>query len=155
VRVVIAAVGVPRREPFGVAIRDYETRAARYWPLEVREVREESARATSPDLVRTREAERLLARAGERCRLVACDEQGVLMQTREFAEWLRGERERASHDVVFLLGGAYGLGEAVLGQAHMRLALARWTMPHDLARLVLVEQLYRAGTLLRGEPYHK
>src|SRR6185437_1229797 len=88
-------------------------------------------------------------------RVVACDERGILVQTREFAEWLQGERELASHDVVFMLGGAYGLGDAVLGKADMRLALARWTMPHDLARLVLVEQLYRAGTLLRGEPYHK
>jgi len=155
VRVVIAAVGVPRREPLGVAIRDYENRAARYWPLEIREVREESARATSPDLVRAREAQRLLARAGDRGRMVACDERGILMQTREFAEWLQGERELASHDVVFMLGGAYGLGDAVLGKADMQLALARWTMSHDLARLVLVEQLYRAGTLLRGEPYHK
>lgn len=151
----IAAVGVPRREPLGVAIRDYESRAARYWPLEIREVREESARATSPDLVRAREAERLLARVGDRGRLVACDERGILMQTREFADWLQKEREQASRDVVFLIGGAYGLGDAVLHQADMQLALARWTMPHDLARLVLGEQLYRAGTLLRGEPYHK
>lgn len=151
----IAAVGVPRREPLGVAIRDYESRAARYWPLEIREVREESARATSPDLVRAREAERLLARAGDRGRLVACDERGSLMQTREFADWLQKEREQASRDVVFLIGGAYGLGDAVLRQADMQLALARWTLPHDLARLVLTEQLYRAGTLLRGEPYHK
>jgi 23S rRNA (pseudouridine1915-N3)-methyltransferase len=155
VRVVIAAVGVPRREPLGVAIRDYESRAARYWPLEIREVREESARATSPDLVRAREAERLLARAGDRGRLVACDERGILMQTREFADWMRKQRELASRDVVFVLGGAYGLGDAVLRQADMQLALARWTLPHDLARLVLTEQLYRAGTLLRGEPYHK
>lgn len=87
--------------------------------------------------------------------MVACDAEGTLQRSAEFAEWLRGERERAGADVAFLLGGAYGLSEAVLARARVRLAFARWTMPHELARLVLAEQLYRAGTIIRGEPYHK
>jgi 23S rRNA (pseudouridine1915-N3)-methyltransferase len=65
------------------------------------------------------------------------------------------ERERATRDVVFAIGGAYGLDEGVLARAGLRLAFARWTLPHELARLVLAEQLYRAGTIARGEPYHK
>jgi 23S rRNA (pseudouridine1915-N3)-methyltransferase len=65
------------------------------------------------------------------------------------------ERERATRDVAFLIGGAYGLSEEVFARSEMRMALTRWTLPHELARLVLVEQVYRAGTILRGEPYHK
>jgi 23S rRNA (pseudouridine1915-N3)-methyltransferase len=57
--------------------------------------------------------------------------------------------------VAFVVGGAYGLSEAVRQRAAVRLALAPWTLPHELARLVLAEQLYRAGTIVRGEPYHK
>jgi len=57
--------------------------------------------------------------------------------------------------VAFIIGGAYGLGEGVLARAQQKLSLSPMTLPHQLARLVLSEQLYRAGTILRGEPYHK
>lgn len=118
-------------------------------------MREEPARAAPVEAVREREGERLLAAAAPPALVVACDAGGTLLDSAEFAEWLRGERERAARDVAFLLGGAYGLSARVLAAAGMRLAFARWTMPHELARLVLAEQLYRAGTIVRGEPYHK
>ncbi|HVZ76720.1 MAG TPA: 23S rRNA (pseudouridine(1915)-N(3))-methyltransferase RlmH, partial [Gemmatimonadaceae bacterium] len=72
-QVIVAAVGRPRDAALAAAIHEYETRAARYWPLAVHEVREEPARGASPDLVRVREGERLLARVGS-AQLVACDE---------------------------------------------------------------------------------
>lgn len=77
------------------------------------------------------------------------------MRSAEFADWLQRERERATRDVVFVIGGAYGLSGAVRERSGMSLAFARWTLPHELARLVLAEQLYRAGTIIRGEPYQK
>ena len=58
-------------------------------------------------------------------------------------------------DIAFVIGGAFGLGDAVRQRAARRVSLAPWILPHELARLVLVEQLYRAGTIVRGEPYHK
>ena len=61
----------------------------------------------------------------------------------------------SAQNVAFVIGGAYGLGEAIRSRASRRLALAPWTLPHELARLVLAEQLYRAGTIMRGEPYNK
>jgi len=61
----------------------------------------------------------------------------------------------ASAGVAFIIGGAYGLGEGVLARAQQELSLSPMTLPHQVARLVLSEQLYRAGTILRGEPYHK
>lgn len=153
-RVVVVTVGRPRGPGLAEAVRDYETRAARYWPLEVHEVREEPARGASPDVVRRREGERLLARAGAGGTLVACDERGEARTSEAFARWLQRERE-AGRDVAFVIGGAYGLAPEVRDRAGLRLLLAPWTLPHDLARLVLAEQLYRAGTLVRGEPYHK
>lgn len=152
-RFVIVAVGAPRSQLLARPIREYEQRAARYWPLEIREVREAPARSAPASRVRALEGERLLAAAGG-AHVVACDEHGTLLDTREFAAWMREQRQR-SRDVAFLLGGAFGLDAAVLERADTRLALARWTMPHEMARLVLAEQLYRAGTLARGEPYHK
>ncbi|HEY9449399.1 MAG TPA: 23S rRNA (pseudouridine(1915)-N(3))-methyltransferase RlmH [Gemmatimonadaceae bacterium] len=151
----LVVVGKPRSAGVGEAIRDYEIRAGRYWPLAVREVREESARSRTREQVVEREGERLLGAVADGSLVVACDERGTAMRSEEFAEWLRGERERADRDVAFVIGGAYGLSDAVTRRAGMRLALAPWTLPHELARLVLSEQLYRAGTIIRGEPYHK
>ena len=76
------------------------------------------------------------------------------MTSSKFADFMRDARERA-RDVAFLIGGAYGLAPSLRDNAQTRLALAPWTLPHELARLVLAEQLYRAGTIVRGEPYHK
>ena len=151
---VVAVVGKPRDTNLAGAIREYETRAGRYWPLHVHEVREEPARAGSADLVREREGERLLAAIPAGAQVVACELTGKAMSSEQFAKWLQELRERA-RDVAFLIGGAYGLGDVVKKRATSSLVLAPWTLPHELARLVLAEQLYRAGTIGRGEPYHK
>ena len=151
----LAVVGKPRHASLASAIEDYESRAARYWTLVVHEVKEEPARAGTPSAtVRQREGERLLARIGAGARLVACTIDGKRHSSESFATWLGAERD-AGRDVAFAIGGAYGLSEEVVGSATGTLSLAPWTLPHELARLVLVEQLYRAGSILRGEPYHK
>ena len=151
---VVAVVGKPRDANLAAAIRDYETRAGRYWPLAVHEVREEPARSGSADLVREREGARLLAAIPPGARVVACDVSGRAMASEQFAWWLQEQRERA-RDVALVVGGAVGLSEGVRAAAVSSLALAPWTLPHELARLVLAEQLYRAGTIVRREPYHK
>jgi 23S rRNA (pseudouridine1915-N3)-methyltransferase len=151
---VVAVVGKPRDANLAAAIREYETRAGRYWPLQVHEVREEPARSGSPDLVRDREAERLLAAIPTGAQVVTCELTGRAMTSEGFSRWMQESRERA-RDVALLIGGAFGLGNAVKTRAAASIVLAPWTLPHELARLVLSEQLYRAGTIIRGEPYHK
>lgn len=153
-RVVVAVVGKPRDQGLAAAIHEYEQRAARYWPLDVHEVREENARSTVPALVTVREGERLRAKIGESTTVVACDALGDRMTSEQFARWLQDEREKG-RSVAFTIGGAYGLSDELKSSAARRLALAPWTLPHEIARLVLAEQLYRAGTIVRGEPYHK
>jgi 23S rRNA (pseudouridine1915-N3)-methyltransferase len=151
----VVVVGKARAQMLAAAIQEYETRAARYWPLEIREVREEPARGATADIVREREGERLLAAAGAGTLLVACEDEGDARTSPELASWMSAERERATRDVAFVIGGAYGLSPALRAQAAQRLSLSRFTLSHELARLVLAEQLYRAGTIVRGEPYHK
>lgn len=153
-RIVLAVVGKPRDAAMAAAIREYETRAARYWPLEVREVREESGRSLSGEQVRGREAERLAAVVPAGAHVVSCERDGRGMSSEAFAEWVQRRREDAK-DLAFVIGGAHGLGEAIQRVTATRLSLAPWTLPHELARLVLAEQLYRAGTIVRREPYHK
>ncbi len=153
-RVSLVVIGRPRLAGLADAIREYETRAARYWPLDVCEVKEESAKALTPDVVRDREAQRLVERIPPDARVIACDPGGDVLDSDAFAEFLQAQRE-AARSVAFVIGGAYGLGDAVRARASRRLSVAPWTLPHELARLVLAEQLYRAGTIVRGEPYHK
>lgn len=155
VRFLVLSIGKPKNPNLAAAIREYEQRAGRYWPLDTREVREENARGLTIDAVREREGERLLGALPAGAHLVACDAAGKELTSEEFATWLQRERERAARDIAFVIGGAYGLAASVLARAETRLAFGRWTLPHELARLVLAEQLYRAGTIGRGEPYHK
>jgi 23S rRNA (pseudouridine1915-N3)-methyltransferase len=152
-KLIVAAVGKPRNAALAAAIEEYESRAAKYWPLEVHEVREEGARGAPVSVVQEKEAERLASRV-DGAALVACDERGTTMTSTKFAKFVQDARERA-RDLAFIIGGAYGLADSLRDRAQTRLALAPWTLPHELARLVLAEQLYRAGTIIRGEPYHK
>jgi 23S rRNA (pseudouridine1915-N3)-methyltransferase len=154
-KLIVAAVGKPRHAALAAAIEDYETRAARYWPLDVREVREgsRSGRGSDDATVRETEGQRLAEKVGP-ATLVVCDERGASMTSPKFARFLQDARERA-RDVAFVIGGAHGLVDWLRERAQTQLSLAPWTLPHELARLVLAEQLYRAGTIVRGEPYHK
>jgi 23S rRNA (pseudouridine1915-N3)-methyltransferase len=150
--VVVAAVGRAGTGLLAAALEEYRARAARYWPLDVREVKPEPGRSIAAGVVTAREWERLRrVVAGE---VVGCDEGGERLSSAAFAAWLQDRRE-AGTTVTFLLGGANGLDAAALVACRRRLSLAPWTLPHELARLVLLEQLYRAGTIVAGEPYHK
>jgi 23S rRNA (pseudouridine1915-N3)-methyltransferase len=148
----VIAVGRPPAGPLRDAIAAYEVRAARYWPIEYGEVRAEPARSRSADEVRRLEAERLLERATGH--IVALDERGRTLSTGKFASWMAKRREEAG-ETTFVIGGAFGLADTVTTEAAWLLSVSPWTLPHDVARLLLAEQLYRAGTILRGEPYHK
>ena len=152
-RLTVAAVGKPRNAAIATAIHDYETRAAWYWPLDVHEVREERSSAAGPKVVKDREGERLMKRVGQ-ARIIACDPNGKSFTSEKFAAWLQKEQE-LDRDAAFVIGGAFGLSDDILDKAVMKIALAPWILQHELARLVLAEQLYRAGSILRGEPYHK
>jgi 23S rRNA (pseudouridine1915-N3)-methyltransferase len=151
----VAAVGKPRDAALAAAIRQYEDRAAHYWPLECVEVKEEPARGLPPAVVMQREAARLAERLPMVGTVLLCRPEGGRGYTSEaFAALLQDHRDRAQ-DIAFVIGGAFGLGAAVTERPHRVLSLAPWTLPHELARLVLMEQIYRAGTIGRGEPYHK
>jgi 23S rRNA (pseudouridine1915-N3)-methyltransferase len=108
----------------------------------------------APEEARAREGARLLERIPARSFVVACDERGERLTSVEFARVVSAARDRAQ-DLAFIIGGAFGLPDAVRERADRAIQLAPFTLPHEMARLVLAEQLYRAGTIARGEPYHK
>lgn len=143
-------------EVFRPAVADFEGRAGRYWKLVVTEVKE-GARGRRSDPLRAvlEEEKQLVARLPREGKVVALDREGSPMGSPAFAHLLEAWALASVPEVVFVIGGAFGLGRGILARADLRLSLSGFTLPHELARLVLVEQLYRAGTLMRGEPYHK
>lgn len=154
-RLQITCVGRPDRL-FADAIGEYERRAARYWSLTTVEVKPEKAGKGRTDAqVRQAESLRLIEQVPPGFEVVALTRDGVAWSSTRLARHLESRAIAARPGVAFLIGGALGIDDEVLARADLRLSLSSLTLPHDLARLVLLEQLYRAGTILRGEPYHK
>jgi 23S rRNA (pseudouridine1915-N3)-methyltransferase len=156
VKLTVLCVGKPKGSLKDV-VEEYEERARRYWRLRAVEVEGGlgKGRKADPEAVLAAEEERLLARCPQRGEVIALSREGKPMASRELARYLEDQRVHSTPEVTFLIGGAFGLGQGVLERATRRMSLSRMTFPHEMARLVLVEQLYRAGTILRNEPYHK
>ena len=134
---------------------DYLVRLRRYFPVEVTEVPEEDMNRRSPRDVLAAEGERLLKRLPAGAHVVALDrERGRAFSSEELARRLDSLGVSGRSHVAFVIGGPLGLSPEVLGRADERLSFGKITLPHALARLVLLEQLYRAVKIVRGEKYH-
>lgn len=154
-RLVIAAVGSARSGVLAEAIREYEARATRYFRLQVLEVSAASLPDREAARAREEEASSLLGAVPSELELVALTRTGRQMRSRRLAAWLGELQTYGLPGLAFLLGGAHGLAPAILERARHQLSLSAMTFPHEMARLILAEQLYRAGTILGREPYHK
>lgn len=154
-RIVYCGVGrLQNKDPLDAAAQDYAQRLGRYTRFELKLV-EANKRASQPDaVVCAQEATRLLAGVPDRAHHVALDEHGTQLRTDALAAVLQGWMN-SGRDVVLFQGGATGLAPAVLQQCSLHWGLSALTLPHRLARVVALEALYRAFTLLRGEPYHR
>jgi 23S rRNA (pseudouridine1915-N3)-methyltransferase len=113
------------------------------------------SRATSAPLRKDQEAATILSALSPGTLLVALDEGGKNLDSRTFADRIAHWRDGGTSDLAFAIGGADGHGPALLAKATLRLAFGPMTWPHQLARLMLAEQLYRAVTILSGHPYHR
>jgi 23S rRNA (pseudouridine1915-N3)-methyltransferase len=155
VKVSLIVVGKPG-PMVAEAVAEYERRAARYWPLDVVEVKEERARKGTPEeQIREAESIRLLERVPKGVELCSLTRDGRSMSSGELARYLENLGVQGKAGVAFLIGGALGLSEDIIKRSDRTLSLSPMTLTHEIARLLLSEQLYRAGTIVRGEPYHK
>ncbi len=138
-------------------VEEYLKRIKRYSSIEVVETKEGPSSLKMPrDEVLRNEGERIIKKlkAGNGSDyLVALDEKGKSLSSRGFAEFIDRMMSGGKSRVSFIVGGAYGLHGSVTELCDMALSLSAMTLPHDLARLVLVEQVYRAFTIIKGEPY--
>jgi len=156
VRIELVFVGKTRFPEADEGIHRYLTRLRRYLPDRVHTVRAEKiTRSVTQEMVRERESRRIRQLIGKNDRLVLWDERGKGMSSEELAAFLKDAQLKGESKLWMVVGGPLGLSGKFRQEAHTVLALSRMTFPHDLARLLVVEQLYRAFTILRGEPYHK
>lgn len=154
-RILIAAVGRLKAPGLRESTRDYESRLRHYFRFAVEEVDAARLPDARADEARAREAAALEKRIPGELELVALTRKGQPWSTRKLADYLGDMLNYGRAGAVFAIGGAHGLAPSLVSRAQVELSLSAMTLPHELARLVLTEQLYRAGTLLRGEPYHK
>jgi 23S rRNA (pseudouridine1915-N3)-methyltransferase len=157
-RIFIAAVGRLKAEERALYDRyaeriDQTGRGVALGPLTLIEIPE--SRAASPAQRMAEEAHKLLKATAEADLRIALDERGKQLTSQTFSADLGRRRDGGVRSLAFLVGGADGHDEAVRSGAALTLSLGPMTLPHGLARIVLVEQLYRAATILAGHPYHR
>ncbi len=154
-KIAIVVVGAIKRGYIRDAIDEYIKRIGRYTRVELIKVRPagSSASVTREELLR-KEAERVERVLKKEDLLVVLDERGTMPTTREFADWLEDVIVHSGRKrLCFVVGGSYGLSQTVKKRAHRLLSLSSLTLAYELAVLVLAEQIYRAFTIMKGEPY--
>ena len=142
-RIQLLLLGKTRRPEIRALMEDYVARIRRHAEVEVRELRPDSSASLK----------RLEFPGG--ATIVLLDAAGKKLSSGQFAEWIGQCRDRGQRELVFLCGAAEGFPEAVAGRASLRISLSPLTFSHELARVMLAEQIYRAFTLLSGHPYPK
>ena len=147
----LIAVGKLRESYLQEGLTEYLKRLRPYAKTEIIEIPDEPDAALR---AKEREGEKILSRVGPEDYLIALDRQGKQLSSPEFAAAIQ-EWELTGKKPVFVIGGSCGLAEAVLKRANERWSFSKLTFPHQLFRLMLVEQIYRAFKIARGEKYHK
>ena len=158
-KITLVTVGKIKERFFDQAIKEYEKRLGRYCKLEIIQVADEKtpdgAGAALENQIRQREGERILAKIGDHAYVIALAIQGVMLDSEELAEKLGQLGVRGVGHIVFVIGGSLGLSPQVLDRADFQLSFSRMTFPHQLMRVILLEQIYRGFRILNHEPYHK
>lgn len=147
-------VGRTVSKHFQAAIDDYTVRIGHYMPFSVTTIPElRNTKNLTEQQQKQAEGELIMKQLQQQDTVVLLDEHGVEMRSVDFAAWL--ERKRLSaRRLVFVIGGPYGFAPALYERADEKISLSRLTFSHQMVRLVFAEQLYRACTIIKGEPYH-
>ena len=158
-KISIIAIGKIKERYLKEGIAEYSKRLSRFCDLQITEVADEPApenlSAAQEEQVKSREAVRVLDKVRDGDYLVVRDVKGAKKSSEEFAEALKNCMVSGSSSITLVIGGSLGLAPELVKKANMRLSLSDMTFPHQLSRLILLEQVYRAFKIINGEPYHK
>lgn len=153
-KITVIAVGLRQPAWADSAIEDYLNRFPKDWSVSIKAVKPELRSGQSTAKIMQAEAERILAVVPEHSLMVVMDEHGKDLTTMDFAQKIRQWRD-AGESLAFIIGGADGLDAALKAKARFMMRLSSMTLPHAMARVLLVEQIYRAFSILTNHPYHR
>lgn len=154
-KVLLLTVGKTNEINFINAISDYQKRLKFYIPFEIQELPElKNTKSLSESQQKTLEGEAILAALDASDLVVLLDDKGKDFTSMQFADYMQRNMASGAKRLIFVVGGPYGFSDAVYARANGKVSLSKMTFSHQMVRLIFVEQLYRAMTILRGEPYH-
>ena len=158
-RITVVAVGKLKEKFYGQAVAEYAKRLGRYCKLEILQVADEKtpdgASEAAERQIREKEGKRILAQIKDGAYVIALAIEGQMLTSEGLAEKLGRLGVEGNGHLVFVIGGSLGLSDEVMRRADYALSFSRMTFPHQLMRVVLLEQIYRGFRILNGEPYHK
>ncbi len=154
-KIVVVAVGKIAYAPYREAAERYATRLPHYIPFDIKEIPDlKNTKALTCDQQKRQEGALILNALSASDYVVIMDERGKECTSREFSALISDKMVTLSGRLVFVIGGPYGFSPDVYRRANGKISLSKMTLPHELARVTLLEQLYRTMTIMRGEPYH-
>lgn len=158
-KITVITVGKIKEKYLEDAIAEYSKRLSRYCKLEIIQVADEKTPDRASEVVETqikdKEGERILSHIKDTAYVVALAIEGKMISSEELAELIDGLGVRGERHIQFVIGGSLGLSKKVLERADYKLSFSRMTFPHQLMRVILLEQIYRSYRIVNGEPYHK
>lgn len=158
-KITILTVGKIKEKYLRDAIAEYSKRLSRYAKLEIIEVADkktpDNASETVETNIKNKEAERLLKYIRDDAYLITLEIKGKQLTSEELAQKIDTLGVQGTSHIIFVIGGSLGLGEEVLKRSNYALSFSKMTFPHQLMRVILLEQVYRSYRIMNGEPYHK
>lgn len=158
-KITIVTVGKIKEKYLKDAIAEYSKRLSKYCKLEIIEVADEktpdNASAVVEEQIRAKEAERILKYVKEDAYVITLEIHGKQLTSEELADKIERLGVQGTSHIMLIIGGSIGLGEEVLKRSDFALSFSKMTFPHQLMRVILLEQIYRSYRIISGEPYHK
>ena len=154
-KITLLTVGKTDKDWVKQGIDIYASRMKHYFPFSIVEIPElKNVSSLSQDQIKTKEGELILKNVKPTDDMILLDERGREFSSMEFAKTLQDKISYTGKDIVFVIGGAYGFSDAVRQRSNSKISLSKMTFSHQMVRAIFVEQLYRAFTIMKGEPYH-
>ncbi len=155
VKVLVLFLGKTDKSYIKEGIEDYVNRISHYLPFEVKVIPDlKKSNNLKADVQKEKEGQLILGQINKGDQLVLLDERGSEFSSVEFSKWLEKQMISSVRQIVFVIGGPYGFSDSVYRRADYRISLSKLTFSHQIVRMIFVEQLYRAMTILNNEPYH-
>ena len=158
-RITLITVGKIKEKYLRDAIAEYSKRLSRYCKLEIVEVADEKtpdqASEAAEENIRNKEGERILKHIRDDMYVITLEIGGKMLSSEEFADKINSLGVQGKSSIAFVIGGSIGLGKEVLRRSDYALSFSKMTFPHQLMRVILLEQIYRGYRIMAGEPYHK